>query len=208
MFQQKNQLMKNRLLILYLLLLTITAFSQQKNTKQQAISYIQSYYKNFKTGSFEYDVAGVRHKEGEVKKYRQFSGNYSVVIKGCQVMIRYEEIIFPVGCTTAIDYEKYNWLNPKNRRAKTIVLHLTAIDSISKGTTAISENGELVNSSLVFHSKQPIVTTAIPEETKEFSGKPVYKAALKIEATALSGNEFDNLEIVKAFNQLIAFCKK
>ena len=200
--------MKNRLLILFLLLITVTAFAQQKNTKQQAISYIQSYYKNFKTGSFEYDIAGVRHKEGEVKKYRQFSGNYTVIIKGCLATIRYEEIIFPVGCTTTLSYGKHNWSDVKNRRAKTIVLQLTAIDSISKGTTAITENGELVNSSLVFHSKQPITTTAISEETKEFSGKPVYKVALKIEATALLGNEFDSLEIVKAFKEIIAFCKK
>jgi hypothetical protein len=189
--------MKNRLLVFFLLLLTVSAHAQQKNTKKEVINYIQLYYKNFKTGFYE-----------TPKTYRQFSGNYTVIITGCQATISYEEIIFPNDCKTAIDYEKHNWLNLKNRRARTIALQLTAIDSISKGTTAISEKGELVNSNLKFYSKQPIATTAIPEETNEFSGKPIYKVALEIEATDLIGNEFDNLEIVSAFNQLIAFCKK
>jgi hypothetical protein len=193
--------MKNCLHILFIILLPIFANAQQKQlTKPQAINYIKSYYANFKTGSYE-----VAH-QGEAKKYRQYTGNYKVNIEGCKFKISFDEISWTEDCTTTIDYEVYNWDNPKKKNRRTIEFNGNEIDSISFGNRELGET-EVVNWNIRFYSAKSIKIKTIPVIRNQLSDKEKYQVDLKINAESKEENDFSNIEIVKAFRRLIALCK-
>lgn len=193
--------MKSYLHLLFLLLLTITGFAQLKQlTKPQAINYIKSYYANFKTGSYE-----VAH-QGEAKKYRQYTGNYKVSIEGCKFKISYDEISWPNDCATTIDYEVYNWDNPKNKNQKTIEFDCSEIDSISNGNRELGES-DVINWNIRFHSAKSIKITTVPVIRNQLSEKEKYQFDLKINTENKEENDFSNIEIVKVFRRFIALCK-
>jgi hypothetical protein len=200
--------MKTLTTLLLLLFITIPSTAQQKEmSKKQVINYIKSYYANFKTGFYEYAEKDGYPKPGEIKKYRQFTGNYKVEIEDCKFKISYDEISWPNDCTTLINYEVYNWSNPKMKDRKTIEFNPNEIDSISSGNKELSESG-VINWNVRFYSSKNIKITTAPVIRDRFSGKSIYLVDLKINAESKEDNDFSNIEIVKAFRRLIALCKK
>lgn len=191
--------MKTLTTILLFIATTIIAQPNQL-TKSQSINHIKSYYANFKTGSYE--VAG----KGEAKKYRQYTGDYKVSIDDCKFKISYDEINWPYDCTTPIDYEVYNWDNPKNKNCKTIEFDCSEIDSISNGNREIGESG-IINWNIRFHSAKSIKITNIPVIRNQLSEKEKHQFDLKINTENKEDNDFSNIEIVKVFRRLIALCK-
>jgi hypothetical protein len=170
------------------------------------INYIKSYYANFKTGSYEYAEKDGYPKPGEVKKYRQFTGNYKVEIEGCKFKISYDEISWPNDCTTIINYEVYNWSNPKKKDKRTIEFNPNEIDSISSGNRELSESG-VINWNVRFYSSKNIKIKTVPLIRDRFSGKEKYLVDLKINDESKEG-DFSNIEIVKVFQRLVVLCKK
>jgi hypothetical protein len=200
--------MKTLTALLLLLFITIPSNAQQKElSKVQAIEFIKSYYANFKTGSYEYAEKDGYPKPGEVKKYRQYTGNYKVEIENCKFKISFDEISWPNDCTTKIDYDIYSWTNPKMKDQKTIEFNLREIDSISNGNRELSESG-VINWNVRFYSSKNIKISTVPVIRDQFSDVAKYLVDLKINAEGKEENDFNSLEIVSAFNQLIAFCKK
>lgn len=200
--------MKILTISLVLIFIISTSTAQQKEfSKQHAIKHIQSYYANFKTGSYEYTEKDGYPKPGEVKKYRQFTGNYKVEIEDCKFKISYDEISWPNDCTTLINYDFYGWTNPKKKDRKTIEFNGNEIDSISSGNRELSESG-VINWNMRFYSSKNIKITTVPVIRDRFSGKAIYLVDLKINAKSKEENDFNSLGIVSAFNQWIAFCKK
>jgi hypothetical protein len=200
--------MKNSLTFLLLLLFCIAANAQQKElSKPEATDVIKSYYDNFKTGSYEYIEKDGYPKPGEVKKYRQYTGNYKVEIEDCVFKISYDEISWPNDCTTLINYDIYNWSNPKKKDRKTIEFNSNEIDSISPGNRELGESG-VINWNMRFYSSKNIKITTVPVIRDRFSGKEKYLVDLKINAQSKEENDFSNIEIVKAFQRLVVLCKK
>jgi hypothetical protein len=187
-------------LVLILLCYFVAQSQQNTYTKPQAINYIKSYYANFKTGSYEVAT------KGEAKKYRQYTGNYKVSIEGCKFKISYDEISWPNDCTTTIDYEVYNWDNPKKKNRKTIEFNGNEIDSISSGNRELGET-EVVNWNIRFYSYKNIKITTVPVIRNQFSDKEKHQADLKINTENNEENDFSNIEIVKAFQRFVALCK-
>jgi hypothetical protein len=185
-----------------ILLFIATTIIAQPNrlTKSQSINHIKSYYANFKTGSYE--VAS----KGGVKKYGQYTGNYKVVIDGCKFKISYDEISWKNNCATTIDYEVYNWDNPKNKNQKTIEFDCSEIDSIINGNREIGES-DVINWNIRFYSAKSIKITNIPVIRNQLSDKEKFQFDLKINTENKEENDFSNIEIVKAFRRLIALCK-
>nr|WP_315197691.1 hypothetical protein [uncultured Flavobacterium sp.] len=199
--------MKTLTTLLLLLFITNPTTAQQKElTKQQSINYIKSYYANFKTGSFEYVEKDGNPKLEEVKKYRQYTGNYKVVIEGCKFKISYDEISWPNDCTTIINYDIYNWSDASKKDRKIIEFKLNEIDSISSGNKERGES-EIINGNIRFHSSKNIKTTTVPVIRNQFSGKAKYLVDLKINDESKEENDFSNIEIVKAFQRLVVLCK-
>lgn len=180
--------------------------AEKQYTKQQTIDYVKSYYDGFKTGSYEYAEKDGFPKPGEVKKYRQYTGNYKVSIEGCKFKISYDEISWPNDCTTTIDYEVYNWDNPKKKNRKTIEFNGNEIDSISSGNRELGET-EVVNWNIRFYSSKNIKITTVPEIKDQFSDKEKHQVDLKINAENKEETDFSNIEIVKAFQRFVALCK-
>lgn len=192
--------MKNGIIILLFICNIVSTAQQNELTQTQAINYINSYYANFKTGSYE-----VAH-QGDARKYRQYTGNYKVSIEGCKFKISYDEISWPNDCNTTIDYEVYNWDNPNKKNRKTIKFNGDEIDSISSGNRELGET-EVINWNIRFHSSKSIKITTVPVIQKQFSGKEKHQVDLKINPESKEENDFSNIEIVKAFRRLIASCK-
>jgi hypothetical protein len=184
-----------------LLFTTILSYGQpSERTKSQSINHIKSYYANFKTGSYE------ESGKGKVKKYRQYTGNYKVSIDDCKFKISYDEISWKSDCATTIDYEVYNWDNPKNKNQKTIEFDCSEIDSISNGNREIGES-DVINWNIRFYSAKSIKITNIPVIRNQLSDKEKFQFDLKINTENKEENDFSNIEIVKAFRRLIALCK-
>lgn len=199
--------MKKLSTILLLLCIVGTSTTQQNEfSKKQAIKFIKSYYANFKTGSYEYAKKDGYPAKGEVMKYRQYTGNYKVKIEGCQCKIYFDEITWPHDCTTTIDYDIYNWADPKRKDRKTIEFNFSEIDSIGSGNKELGES-EVINWNMRFHSFKSIKITNVPIIRDRFSGKGKYLFDLKINAESKENADFSNIEIVKAFRRLISLCK-
>jgi hypothetical protein len=199
--------MKTLTTFLLLLFITNPSTAQQKElSKKQTIKHIKTYYANFKTGSYEYAEKDGYPKPGEVKKYRQYTGNYKVEIEDCKFKISFDEISWPNDCTSLIDYEVYNWSDAKIKDRKTIEFNGNEIDSISSGNKERGES-EIINWNIRFYSSKNIKITTVPVIRDQFSDKVKYLVDLKINHESKEGNDFSNIEIVKAFQRLVALCK-
>jgi hypothetical protein len=162
-----------------LFIITISTAQSKQPTKTQAINYIKSYYTNFKTGSYEYAEKDGYPKPGEIKKYRQYTGNYKVVIEGCKFKISYDEISWPNDCNTIINYDIYDWSDVNKKDQKTIEFNLNEIDSISAGNKELGES-EVINWNMRFYSSKSIKIKTVPVISDQFSSKVKYLADLKI----------------------------
>lgn len=188
-----------------LLLISIVSAQPKELTKPQAIKVIQSYYANFKTGSYEYATNDKFHKKEDVKKYQQYTGNYKVKMEGCTCKISFDEISWPQDCTTQIDYDIYNWENAKMKDRKTIAFNLNEIDSIGNGTRELGENG-VINWNMRFYSSKNIKIKTIPVIKDSFLGATKQRVELKINPESKETNSFMDIEIVKAFRRLVQLC--
>jgi hypothetical protein len=193
---------------LVIVLISSTLMGQQKElTKKQTIQFIQTYYSNLKTGSYEYDSYESYPPKKKVKKYRQFSGNYKVKVKGSQFQLTFDELAYPNDCTTVIDYDIYNWSNPKMKRKQTIEFNLKDIDSIGKGYIELCTSG-VVNWNIKINSKKSIKTTVFPPINENPSESKQNWVNLNINPEENDDIDFYTIKIVKAFKQLIDLCKK
>jgi hypothetical protein len=98
-------------------------------------------------------------------------------------------------------------LIPKKKDRKTIEFNGNEIDSVSLGNKERGES-EIINWNVRFYSSKNIKITTVPVIRDRFSGKAIYLVDLKINVEGKEENDFSNIEIVKAFQRLVALCKK
>ena len=193
---------------LIIIFISSTLMGQQKKlTKQQAIQFIQAYYSNLKIGTYAYDDYETYPPKEKVKKYRQFTGNYKVNVKGYQFQLTFDEVAYPNDCRTGIDDDIYNWFNPKMKRKRTIEFNLKDIDNIEMGYIELCTSG-VVNWNIKIHSKKKIKTTAFPAINENPSNSEQNWVNLTIKPEENDAIDFYSIDIVKAFKQLITLSQK